>query len=195
MGGRPGRKRGAIGQVVIPCLPFCEVPMAHPLDRSTVEALYRRYGDPVERCCLRVLRDETEAADAAHEVFLKLLTKGDDFRADANWMTWLYSVANNLCINRLRNEKNRRRLLELNSDAIQSSSMCESSLIEDRNVLRMLFDSEDAKTQEIVICRYIHGMTLQETADMVGLSRPTVSRRLKDCEERAKAMLKPKENP
>jgi len=59
------------------------------LERSTVEALYRKYGFQVESRCRRILGDADEAADAAQEVFVTLMTKGGGFRGDATWMTWL----------------------------------------------------------------------------------------------------------
>lgn len=190
---RPVHKRGASGRVVIPYRPSYDVPMARSLDRSTVEALYRRYGHQVERCCRRILRDDAEAADATHEVFIRLLTRGGEFRADAEWMTWLYQVATRLCLNRLRDEKNRRKILQRHGDPVKPRNAFPPSLLEDRNVLRMLLDSEDAQTQEIAVYRHVHGMTLQETAGMVGLSRPTVAERLKSFTKRAQALLQAKE--
>ena len=59
------------------------------------------------RLCERLLGDVEEARDAAQEVFLKAFRKAGDFRPQGQVYTWLYRIAVNHCLNRLR----RRRLV------------------------------------------------------------------------------------
>jgi len=57
--------------------------------------------------CERLLGDVEEARDATQEVFLKAFRKAGDFRPQGQVYTWLYRIAVNHCLNRLR----RRRLV------------------------------------------------------------------------------------
>ena len=75
-----------------------------------VGELYREWGPMVFRRILRFY-DPVEAEEVLHEVFVKVLENSDGFRADASPSTWLYSIATNHCLNRLRNSKRRRELL------------------------------------------------------------------------------------
>ena len=59
------------------------------------------------RLCERLLGDPEEARDAVQEVFLKAFRKAGDFRPRGQVYTWLYRIAVNHCLNRLR----RRRLV------------------------------------------------------------------------------------
>lgn len=59
------------------------------------------------RLCGRLLGDAEEARDAAQEVFLKAFRKAASFRPQGQVFTWLYRIAVNHCLNRLR----RRRLV------------------------------------------------------------------------------------
>ena len=59
------------------------------------------------RLCERLLGDVEEARDAAQEVFLKAFRKAGDFRPQGQVYTWLYRIAVNHCLNKLR----RRRLV------------------------------------------------------------------------------------
>jgi RNA polymerase sigma-70 factor, ECF subfamily len=59
------------------------------------------------RLCERMLGDAEEARDAAQEVFLKAYRKAADFRPQGQVYTWLYRIATNHCLNKLR----RRRLV------------------------------------------------------------------------------------
>jgi len=151
-----------------------------PLDRSLVEALYRQYGFQVERRCRRILGNSDEATDAAQEVFIRLLTKGAEFRGAAEWMTWLYRVATNVCLNRLRDDKNRAALLDRNADEIRPSSPPppDAERHTDRRFVLALLQNLDETTQEIVLYHLIDEMSQGEIAELVGLSRVTVNKRL-----------------
>jgi RNA polymerase sigma-70 factor (ECF subfamily) len=57
------------------------------------------------RLCERMLGDAEEARDAAQEVFLKAYRKAADFRPRGQVYTWLYRIATNLCLNKLRRRR------------------------------------------------------------------------------------------
>ena len=59
------------------------------------------------RLCERLLGDAEEARDASQEVFLKAYRKASDVRPQGQVYTWLYRIAVNHCLNKLR----RRRLV------------------------------------------------------------------------------------
>jgi RNA polymerase sigma-70 factor, ECF subfamily len=158
-----------------------------PLDRSLVETLYRQYGFQVARRCRRILGDSDEATDAAQEVFVRLLTKGADFRGAAEWITWLYRVATNVCLNRLRDQKTRAALLLRNADEIAPSSPSppDAAGTADRRFLVQLLEELDETTQEIVLYHLVDEMSQGEIAELVGLSRVTVNKRLMRFRARA----------
>jgi RNA polymerase sigma-70 factor (ECF subfamily) len=59
------------------------------------------------RLCERLLGDAEEARDTTQEVFLKAYRKAAEFRPQGQVYTWLFRIATNLCLNKLR----RRRLV------------------------------------------------------------------------------------
>jgi len=74
-------------------------------DGGAFEELVGRHQDRVIAVCQRLLGDREEARDAAQEVFLKVYRKAGRFRPDAKVSTWLYRIAVNHCLNRLRRRK------------------------------------------------------------------------------------------
>ena len=159
-----------------------------PLDRATVEELYRRYGCQVERRCRRILGNADEAADAAQEVFVKVLTRGADFRGAAEWMTWLYRVATNVCVSWLRDRANRAALLSQNAAEVEPSAAPRPDGTLDRRLLLELLGELDDTTREIVAYHLVDEIPQGEIAALVGLSRVTVNKRITKfrarCEER-----------
>jgi len=156
-------------------------------DRAIVEGLYRQYGFQVERRCRRILGEADEANDAAQEVFVRLLVKGAEFRGAAEWMTWLYRVATNVCLNRLRDRRNRAELLSRNASVVEPMPPRQPDAIGgmDRRFLLDLLSEFDQTTQEIVLYHLVDDMTQGEIAEVVGLSRVTVNKRITKFRARA----------
>jgi RNA polymerase sigma-70 factor (ECF subfamily) len=70
-------------------------------DTRAFEDLVERHQRYVFNLCLRMMGDYDLAAEMAQEVFLRAWRSIRSFRADARFTTWLYSIAHNLCLNRL----------------------------------------------------------------------------------------------
>ncbi len=76
-------------------------------DEEAFRTLVERHQDRLVRLCQRLLQDREEALDAAQEVFLKAYRKAGKLQPKGELFTWLYRVATNHCLNRLR----RRRIV------------------------------------------------------------------------------------
>ncbi len=150
--------------------------MSTGLDRRIVEELYRRYGYQVEARCRRLL-SIGEAADAAQEVFVRLIRKGGSFRGDAEWMSWLYRIATNVCLNRLRSRGRRREELCAEAPPEATSAGGQEDGVLRRQLLGLLH-TFDAKTQQIAVYHFVDGLSQGEIAELVGLSRVSVNKRL-----------------
>ncbi len=64
--------------------------------------LVLRWEKTVYNLALRMLQDEDEASEATQEVFLRAFKSIRRFRGRARFSTWLYRIAGNLCLTRLR---------------------------------------------------------------------------------------------
>ena len=71
-------------------------------DRSAFEYLYRSHSRRVYALCLRMVGNAAEAEDLTQEAFLLLLRKIHTFRGESAFSTWLYRLAVNVVLMRLR---------------------------------------------------------------------------------------------
>ena len=71
-------------------------------DVDAFGALVERHQERLVRLCARLLHDVEEARDAAQEVFLKAFRSAGRYRPQGQVFTWLYRIAVNHCLNRLR---------------------------------------------------------------------------------------------
>ena len=73
-------------------------------DNAYLGELFQRYSHLLYGVCLKYMKDEEKAKDVVMEVFEKILTDLKRHQV-ANFRTWVYSVAKNQCLMKLRKEK------------------------------------------------------------------------------------------
>jgi RNA polymerase sigma-70 factor, ECF subfamily len=74
-------------------------------DQRAYREMVGRYLAPITRFAQRVLGDASEAEEVAQETFLRLWTQAASFTPKAKAKTWLYRIARNQCIDRLRKRR------------------------------------------------------------------------------------------
>jgi len=149
-------------------------------DREVLSDLYQRYASRVYQRCRYLLRNDEDARDAMHDVFIKVLDNLDGFRGQASPFTWITRIATNHCLNVLRSRRARwhDELRDLARVAEQTRES-EHVTIERLDLLHALLARCDAKLQELAIYYFVDEMTQDEIAELVGLSVPTLRKRLR----------------
>jgi RNA polymerase sigma-70 factor (ECF subfamily) len=71
-------------------------------DASAFDGLFQKYVSRVYNHSLKMLRNEAEAEENVQEVFLTVIRKGESFRGESAFSTWLYRLTANTAISRLR---------------------------------------------------------------------------------------------
>ena len=149
---------------------------------AEMERLVAAYGTAVKRMCLLYLHDLSLAEDAAQETFLKAWRAYDTFRGDASEKTWLMRIAINTCRDMQRTGWFRHMDRRVTPDDLPSGSVQfpqESSLVNEVMALPRRY-------REVVLLHYYQGLSLAETAAVLGSNINTVKSRLM----RARKMLK-----
>jgi len=155
--------------------------------RSRAAALYREYGPLVYRRCLRLLRDPEAAKDATQEVFMKLVRDMERLSDRETVLPWLYRVAMNHCLNLRRNQSRRgedtsETELELPDGPVRES-------YPDRHLVQQVLSRFDQATQTVAVGVLVDGLEHEEVAEMLGVSRRTVARKLDRFLETARMFI------
>jgi len=133
----------------------------------------------VLRRCRGLLGDDPQAVDAMQDVFVQLLTHRDRL-TDRGASSLLYTIATNLCLNRLRSRRRRPEDPQPDSLIMQIAAADDP---ESRGLARSLLDrffaDEPASTGTIAVLHLLDGMTLEEVAETVGMSVSGVRKRLR----------------
>jgi RNA polymerase sigma-70 factor (ECF subfamily) len=164
------------------------------------------FGELVERneakvygLCLKMLGNTEDAEDCLQEVFIKAFKALPGFRQEARFSTWLYRIAYNECLMRIRKRKldtvplDRpvelgegdvdRELADWTNDPRADVMNDELSSVLVRHVNEL-----DPDNRIVFLLRDVHGLSTSDTADALGLTVPAVKSRL----HRARLFLREK---
>jgi RNA polymerase sigma-70 factor (ECF subfamily) len=146
-----------------------------------LEEAYRRYGPALLRKARRMLGSEADAQDIVQTVLIDLWRKR---RLPAR-LPYLYRAVTTRCLNWMRDEQNRRRLLTLHPPP--SVASIEGRAL-DRDLLFTLLDRLNGPRREVLVYRYFDDMQLSEIAALTGRSSKTISRWLQGIAAQARAL-------
>lgn len=140
-------------------------------DSTALGGIYQMYGERIFRYTYRMLGNRSDAEDATAETFLRVMRRSAELRADGAFRTWLFRIARNLCIDKLR----QHRLMELPPDAQYSGA-------EERTTLRVtvhqaLNDLPTEYRDPLMLCD-LEEMSAKEAAAILQISVPALKSRL-----------------
>ena len=144
-------------------------------DTNAFEVLYQRHKDWVFRLAWRFTGNQQDTLDVLQETFIYLLGKFPGFKLTASMTTFLYPVVKNISLT-IRSKSRRFRSSEeiLGEIIISASDETNSSRSELAAVLTVLPDEQ----REVLLMRFVDGMSLQEIADALNIPLGTVKSRV-----------------
>jgi RNA polymerase sigma-70 factor (ECF subfamily) len=153
------------------------VKAAHnPQHATDVAQMYRKHGAMVLRR-IRRFYDADEAEEVLQEIFMRVLTTTAVFRGEASTVTWLYRLTTHHCLNRLRDARRRRELLEEYGTPTWGVGVASAGQ-EAKIFLDQLWQTVDNELLVIGTYHYVDGLTHAEIAELTGLGRRTIGNRL-----------------
>lgn len=158
---------------------------------GSLEALYDRYGYVVYRRCLFLLQSEADAWDAVQEVFLRARDGLATFEGRASHRTWLDTIATRHCLNVLRARRVRLGRGNVPPEALDLEDLYpEADPGAERALLvRHLLERFDPQVQEAALFYFVDEMSQEDVAARVGLSVPTLRKRLRTFVDSARKLL------
>jgi RNA polymerase sigma factor (sigma-70 family) len=141
-------------------------------DAAAWAEVQRQHRDPLHRFCQRFVVDPTDAADAVQETFLKAWQHRDSFRGESSFKAWLYRIAQNLCLNRLRQRGAPLSLDDEQNPITQQMSAPGPSVAEKiiaRQMLAAVLQRLKEPDLSIFLLHYQMGMTSEEISRQLPL--------------------------
>ncbi len=163
---------------------------AKTLDSEAFRSMYETHYQLVHRVCYRYTKNREEADDLSQEIFLKVHGSFASFEGNSQPSTWLYRVATNHCLDHLRWKKRQADLMVGYGDDLASSRVPETSPDNPaKRLFRRLLEGLDEANRQVVFLRFEVGLTHEEIAEICGVSRVAITKRLAKFQSKV-ALLK-----
>ena len=160
-------------------------------DMGAFDPLYERYERPLFGFVIKHLSDRAEAEDVLHETFMGVLRSR---RAEpGSFRAWLFQVARNLCLNRLRTQgRAQRAMAKVAGETPAQDEPAERALERHQAVaaLQRAVDSLPPPLAELYHLR-VAGLSYEEMADVVQAPLGTVKSRMHEMVGRLREEIRP----
>ena len=156
-----------------------------------VRDLYERFGRAVYRRCQYFLKNDADAKDAMHDVFLKVVERQHEFRAEASPLTWTVRIATNHCLNVIRAKKARwhDRYAETVTTA-EAGREAPIPRLERQQLVAAIIGRTEKSAVEAAIYYFVDEMSQEDAARAARCSIPTLRKRLREFIKTARKELK-----
>ena len=147
------------------------------------EEIVTQYSDFVFNLTYRILGNHADAEDAAQDAFLAAYRNFHRFRGDARVSTWLYRIATNAALMKLRKDRPRRTLTQTGYEDIELPSPLEGPEkmalnSELREHLEGGLDQLAPNLKVAVVLRDVQGLSNEEAAEALNISVSSLKARL-----------------
>ena len=158
-------------------------------DQDAFEEIVSLFQHRLYHICYRMLSNAQEAEDIAQEAFIRAYINIHTFDQKRKFSTWLFRIATNLCIDRIRKKKPSFYLdadvpgtegLNMYSQIAADGDLPEEEVerMETQQRIQYEISRLPDKYRSIIILRYIEELPLQEIGDILELPLGTVKTRV-----------------
>jgi RNA polymerase sigma-70 factor (ECF subfamily) len=174
-------------------------------DRASFATLVRRYKVGIYNFILRQVRAPSVAEDIAQDVFMRVVQKAAEFKHEARFSTWVFTIARNLCIDHQRKMSIRRHpsldhgsspsgtgrtLGERTADSRPAASVERLAIgTELSRKIAHAVEELPADQREVFLLREIGNISFKDIGEMIGVPESTAKSRMRYALERLQEAL------
>jgi RNA polymerase sigma-70 factor, ECF subfamily len=170
-------------------------------DQNAFGEIVEIYKDKVFQLCFRMVGNRHEAEDLAQEAFVRAFVNISSFNQALKFSTWLYRIATNLCIDRLRKKKPDYYLdaevagtegLTMYSQIPAKTVLPEEEVVslEIQQQIQLEISKLPEKYRSVIVLKYIEELSLNEISEILELPLGTVKTRIHRGREALRKQLR-----
>jgi RNA polymerase sigma-70 factor (ECF subfamily) len=152
-------------------------------DAQAFDRLYDRHAAFINGVCCKILRSRDEAEEVVHEILMELWEGKLQFRPGlASLKTWLYRIARNRCLDRLKASSRRLPHGPLPDDLLSPDGddpEVDAQAAETRERVRRALDELSPEQREAIEYCFFKSPTYREAAEALGIPLGTLKSRVR----------------
>ena len=159
-------------------------------DFTAFERLVHKYESRIYNHCLKFLNSQEDAEDILQETFLQVHRSLESFRGDSAFSTWLFKIATNGCLMRIRKKK-KVDLVSIDKPIDFDGSLLQREIVdwsknpslmhgndEIRHVLDKIISQLPEDKRFVLILKDVEGFSNMEISHILGMTVAAVKSRL-----------------
>jgi RNA polymerase sigma-70 factor (ECF subfamily) len=173
-------------------------------DRKAFALLVKRHQGPLYNFALRHVGISATAEEVVQDAFVRVVKNVGDFKHEARFTTWLYTIARNLCVDEARKRVHRRHASldqPQRAEGGDGPTLGEQTTDRTANVERAAVSAEirarvaeaidqlPDEQREVFLLREVSNLPFRDIAEIVGVPENTIKSRMRYALERLQAAL------
>lgn len=163
-------------------------------DKTSFRWVVQTYQRRMFSLALKILADEEEAKDVVQETFIRVWQRLDTFDLQRPFTTWLYTIATNLCLNRLKRLRTIRPT-ELDEQVLHrfASDTDSHRALENREwaaIVRLMAEGLSSKQRLVFTLCQLEGLPSHEVEQITGMNARQVKSNLYEARQTIRKRLK-----
>jgi RNA polymerase sigma-70 factor, ECF subfamily len=170
-------------------------------DQDAFAEIVEIYSNSIFQLGYRMLGNRHEAEDIAQEAFIRAYVNIKSFNQDLKFSTWLFRIATNLCIDRIRKKKPDYYLdaevsgtdgLTMYSQLPSNSPLPENELesLELQETVQKEILKLPEKYRSVIVLKYMEELSLNEISEILDMPLGTVKTRIHRGREALRQQLR-----
>ncbi|WP_299334329.1 sigma-70 family RNA polymerase sigma factor [uncultured Psychroserpens sp.] len=169
-------------------------------DTNAFSILVDNYKDLVFTLALRMLKNREEAEEVAQDTFIKTYRSLDRFKGDSKFSTWIYRVAYNTCLDRIKKNKKHLNDVEINEFTAHQVKTMDTALDqietkEREEAIQRCIKRLPSQDSFLLTLYYFDDLSLDDISQIVGITVNSIKVKLFRCRKKLATILKSELEP
>jgi RNA polymerase sigma-70 factor (ECF subfamily) len=148
-------------------------------DKRALDQIYAYYRAPIIRFAFSIIKDEQEAENIYHEIFMKILKKKKDIKPELNFNAYIFTAVKNEVFDYLKEMKKSQILKEKFWERVQNYQNEDGGKKEAAlNQLEKIIKTLSPKRRRILEMNYFERKSYIEISEALMISKNTVKNQL-----------------
>ena len=164
-------------------------------DSSAFAVLVDRYKDLVYTLAMRMIKNKEEAEEVAQDTFIKVYKSLSKFKGDSKFSTWIYKVAYNTCLDRIKKIKRQYNTVAIDEYTEHQVKTIDNALDkieaqEKQQAIKNCLELLPSEDSFLLTLYYFEELSLDEISKIIGLKPNNVKIKLFRSRKKLATVLK-----
>lgn len=147
--------------------------------KTLFDSFYNKYHQDLYNYVFYMVKSKQLTEDLVQEIYIRVIKSYESFRGESSEKTWLFSIARHVTYDYFRSQKRKRKYTneafdwEEQGKYIPADGALPEEIAIQNESIQAIYQCLDQCTldqKNIIILRYIQGFSLQETAEILGIT-------------------------